>query len=128
MITASSFEEFKNQFSTLLKDEYYSKTESVVYIWKVEKPIPRLIGESNILYIGRTKNSFSSRYSTKKAMEIELGYYESVYQHVIQTYGSISIEIRSVSDTKLAETIALHEYFNCHRELPPMNRSMPKLN
>ncbi|WP_105199953.1 hypothetical protein [Pseudoalteromonas sp. T1lg10] len=86
MINAKSVVEFREQLTDLFKKDQFSKLSSIVYIWKVERAIPRLIGESVILYIGRTKNSFSSRYRQKKAIDIELAYFESVYRHAILKY------------------------------------------
>ena len=127
MITATSVEEFKEQLSLLFKQEEFASLNNIVYIWKVDNAIPRLIGESEILYIGRTKNTFSSRYRQKKAFDIELAYFESVYRHVISKYGQITIELKVCSDTKVEEASLLHAYFKKHCELPPMNRAMPKL-
>jgi len=127
MINATTLDDFKTQFTTLLKEDPYSTTRNIVYIWKVEKPIPRLISESNILYIGRTKNTFKSRYSTTTAMQIELEYFETVYKSAIKKYGNISIEIHPVDNTISAEKDALHNYFRQHSELPPLNRAMPRL-
>lgn len=127
MITAKSAEEFREQLSQLFKQDEFSNLNNIVYLWKVENAIPRLIGESDILYIGRTKNTFSSRYRQKKAIDIELAYFESVYRHVISKYGQITIKIKVCSDTKVEEAVLLHAYFKKHSELPPMNRSMPRL-
>ena len=80
MIKAKTREEFQQQLNLLFKCDDYSRQKNIVYIWKVERAIPRLMGESKILYIGRTKGSFASRYKQKKAMEIELDYFESVVE------------------------------------------------
>ena len=128
MITAKSVEEFKEQLSLLFKQDEFANLNNIVYAWKVEKAIPRLMGESNILYIGRTKNTFSTRCKQKKAIDIELAYFDSVYRHVISKYGQITIELKICSDTRAEEAELLHAYFRKHSELPPMSRAMPAIH
>ena len=86
-------QDFESQLRELFKLENFSKVNGIVYKWKSERPIPRLNGKSNVLYIGRTKHSFASRYSQRKVMAIELTYFETVYSHLIKRYRKLSIEV-----------------------------------
>jgi len=51
-------EEFRLAFSSKESDEH----KGIVYFFLSEKPIPRVLGESRILYIGKTNTSLRTRY------------------------------------------------------------------
>lgn len=100
------------------------KTE-VVYIWRAANPIPRLKGASDIIYIGKTKNTIYSRhygYAEKEANE----YNKARYDYILEHYGTISIYVCHFSefgkDLTAAEQNLLDSYFNHHLEYPPLNR------
>ena len=99
--------------------------EGIVYFFKTKKPIERVRGESNIIYIGKSDGSFSSRYYPSKAFNLEMTFFDKFYKHVIELYGSISIEITQVEETKYSEWEALSDYFAKHLEYPPLNRAIP---
>jgi len=125
-ISATTIDEFKEQFSKFLNQEPSKNLTKIVYFWRVEKPISRVMGESNILYIGQTNSTFTKRYSGSKAYEIETLFFTNFYRHVINKYGSISIEIIQTDVPKVAECEALNEYYKNHLERPPLNRSIPQ--
>lgn len=100
---------------------------SIVYIFRSEKPIPRLKGESDILYIGQTKGTIQQRY---------LGYCSHLtstkanclkYSHVIENFGPIRIAVapyqRFGKTLREAEGQLLWWYFQNHCEYPPFNYS-----
>lgn len=125
-ILATNVEDFEKQLKSILKSN--SKDEGIIYIWKTEKKIPRVCGESDILYIGKTTQSLNGRYNNAKLLKIEKDYFKNVYKHVIERYGAISIEVEKFEDmTKLdnEEFTKLNNYYKTHKELPPINRSMP---
>lgn len=124
-ITAKTTEEFRDQFKCFLQQEECKKTTSIVYFWMVENPIPRILGENRILYIGRTSRSLNKRYSGGKAFEIEVKYFEQIYKRVIETYGSISIDAIATENPKSKEWEELNAYYCNHLEHPPLNRSIP---
>jgi hypothetical protein len=124
-ITAVTRDEFIDQFKMFLKQSECASIQNIVYFWKSETPVPRVIGESNILYIGQTSKSLNIRYGCKKDLDSEAYYFENVYQHVIQKYGSIFMEIRAVDNPKYSEWEELNNYYSAHREFPPLNRAFP---
>lgn len=117
--------EFETQLKRILESN--STDKGIIYIWKTESNIPRVCGESDILYIGKTTQSLRERYIKGKSLNIENEYFENVYKYVIEKYGAISIDVEKVDNTELAqkEYDKLSEYYEKHKELPPLNRSMP---
>ncbi|WNC67538.1 hypothetical protein RI845_13550 [Thalassotalea nanhaiensis] len=126
-ITATTKEEFSVQFRNYLNQDKSRNLCNIVYKWKVENNIPRMKGESNILYIGQTKRSLYDRYSDKRSFNIELTYFEQFYKYAIQEYGSLFIEILAVDDVKLEEHRELDHYRSMHFEYPPLNRAIPRM-
>lgn len=124
-LSAANRDEYSEQFESLLKSEPYKSTERIVYFFKVAKPIARVLGESNIIYIGRSDGSFSSRYYPSKAFNLEMMFFDKFYKRAIELYGPISIEITQVENTQKSEWKALSEYYIRHLEYPPRNRAIP---
>lgn len=122
-ITASTEEEFREQFRCVL--EVAESISNIVYFWRSEKPIPRVIGDSNILYIGQTSRSLNGRYGSKKDFEIEVAYFNRFYSYIIKEYGAVFLEIKAVDNPKFAEWEQLSEYYLKHLEYPPLNRAVP---
>lgn len=127
-ITAQTIDEFKEQFTTILNSEEAKSIKNVIYFFRSEKPIPRVNGENNILYIGKTKNTLQSRYLPSKSFDIECLVFEKFYSYVIKQYGGISIEIRQTNDNKKEECDELQKYRTQHLEYPPLNRSIPNVS
>lgn len=119
---------FETQFIELLKST--SKDKGIIYIWKTEKKIPRVCGASDILYIGKTKQSLNDRYNNAKSLDIEKDYFKNVYKHVIEKYGAISIDVIVVNldELKVQEAEKINDYYESHKELPPLNRNKPISN
>jgi hypothetical protein len=121
----------QSDFENMYNSELSKKSKNIVYFWQCEKPIPRVNGSSNIMYIGQTKQSFKNRYfqyakkqATTKANKLK-------YQTILKTYGSITISICDFSifgDTLLkAEGQLLWWYFQNHCEYPPLNYTKTKI-
>lgn len=107
------------------------KAINIIYFFLSEKPVPRLLGESRILYIGQTRTSFKARYlphaeiqATSKANSLKFG-------TIIEKYGPISIaccDYREFGDSLLgAEGQFLWWYFQNHCEYPPLNYTKTKI-
>lgn len=124
-ITARTRDEFEIQFKELLSS-INSEEERIVYFWRVEKAIPRVIGKSDILYIGQSQYSFSRRYGARDVIKIECEYFDRFYKSVIEEYGAIRIETTLVSDPQKSEYEQLEKYFQEHKEYPPVNRVIPR--
>lgn len=115
-ISSKNKEEFINQYRKAL--EQTKGTFGVVYIFRSECKIPRLKGNNNILYIGETKQDVWNRYT----VENDTNAYWHVYSHVLDNYGFITIDVYVTSDHKSTEKTFLNQYFQSHKELPPINR------
>lgn len=124
-ITAVNTDEFREQFRLVLQQSEFTSIRGVVYFWKSERPIPRVIGESNILYIGQTHRTLSDRHGGKRDFEIEVAYFNRFYSHIIDRYGSLTMEFKAVDSPKYAEWEELKAYYEDHLEYPPLNRAVP---
>ena len=124
-ITAKTSDEFKIQFKQLLESPMYSKDIGIIYYLTTSNPIPRVLGESSIIYIGKSEKSYKSRYSNSKSFNIEVSYFENIYKKIIEVYGPITVEIKKVENPKHEEWRALENYYRTHLEHPPTNRSIP---
>ncbi|WP_417546031.1 hypothetical protein [Marinobacter sp.] len=102
-----------------------SKAKGIIYFFLSSMPVPRLHGESRILYIGQTKNDFRSRYlrhaklhATSKANSLKFG-------AILREYGPIEVAVcdyRRFGETLIkAEGQFLWWYFQNHCEYPPIN-------
>ena len=124
-ITATTSEEFSAQFEELLKLESSKRHKNIVYFWKVEKPMPRLYGESNIIYIGQTSRSLQGRYLMSKDFNYEVSMFDHFYKHAIKKYGALFIECKASDNPPHAEWKELRKYYGEHYEYPPRNRAIP---
>lgn len=110
-------EEFISQYRAILAET--RGKEQIVYVFHARDPMPRLKGESKILYIGRAKYDLWSRYYVAKDTEE----FWDVYRHVVENFGPIKIDVYQTSEYENLEKEALKCYWKEHLELPPMNRS-----
>jgi len=124
-ITAVNSEEFREQFRLVLQQSEFISVRGVVYFWKSDAPIPRVIGESNILYIGQTSRTLNDRHGGKRDFDIEVAYFNRFYRHVIKKYGPLTMEFKPSDSPKRAEWEELKAYYEAHLEYPPLNRSVP---
>ena len=124
-ITATTSAEFREQFLSLLKLPSAATVRNIVYFYRVESGIPRVLDQSNILYIGQSKRTLFERYAAKRDFDIEVAYFNRFYRHVIRQYGALTIDIQPKSDPRYAEWEALAAYYNKHLEYPPLNRAIP---
>lgn len=115
-INSDNKDQFKRQYVSSLEET--KGTNGVVYIFRSENVIPRLKGHSNVLYIGETKYDVWNRYN----VESDVNNYWHVYQHIVQNYGQLFIDVYKSSDHKATEKRFLFQYFQEHKELPPINR------
>ena len=121
--------EFENQFRDLFSSSEARHAKGVVYAWVTQKPIPRLRGESNIVYIGRTEQTLSDR-QRKYAKRENSDYNWARYEFIIPQFGAITVmyaDAAAIAKTsekepeKAAEAALLNLYFKDHLEYPPLN-------
>ena len=116
-LNEKSPEAFKVQLRKLLDET--KKPEGIVYVWRTEKGIPRLRGESPIIYIGKAKYSLYMRYISQ--IERETTNYWKRYQHIMSNFGPISIDIYETTNIKMTENTFLFQYQEKYFERPPLN-------
>jgi len=112
--------EFVEQFRKIFNQDLAQSTVKVVYIWYTEKPIPRLSGQSNIIYIGKTNQSLSLRH-TKYAQVEGRDLNWKRYENIIKNFGPIRVSYAECDNPLQYEKSFLVKYFKCHLELPPLN-------
>lgn len=104
--------------------------KNIVYVWRTQQKFQRFHGESDVLYIGQTKQSFYSRYK-EHSKSILTAANSLKYRHAIETYGGIRISVCSFekfgATLKEAEGQLLWWYFQNHYEYPPINYTKTKI-
>ncbi|CAA2105867.1 hypothetical protein VVAX_03466 [Variovorax paradoxus] len=102
------------------------RRKGVVYLFRSEREVPRLVGSSDILYIGQTKNSFQRRYQQWAAHHATIKRNE----HTLAGYGPIRLstcDYRVFGESLLAaENQLLWWYYANHFEYPPFNYTRAK--
>jgi hypothetical protein len=103
-----------------------ARMNNVVYLFRAERKVPRLVGESDILYIGQTKTTFERRYKPWAALLATLKRNE----HALKVYGPITLaacDFRVFGQSLLAaENQLLWWYYANHFEYPPFNYTRAK--
>lgn len=125
LVSATTEEEFRDQFMQILKRPECTDHQGVVYWWRSERGIARVVGESDLLYVGQTKRSMYGRYAGKRDFNIEVAYFNRFYKTVIELYGPMTLEVKKVDNPKYSEWEKLTQYYQNHLEYPPLNRSIP---
>lgn len=120
-ITNFSEESFRQAYESVCA----SKHKNIVYVLRSEKKVSRLMGESDILYIGQTKHSFKKRYAPYAELHTNSKANSLKFKHILDTYGEISIAVSDFSKfgatLQEAEGQLLWWYFQNHCEYPPIN-------
>ncbi|WP_447928642.1 hypothetical protein [Vreelandella sp. EE27] len=102
-----------------------SRTKGIVYVFLSAQPIPRLMGESRVIYIGQTKRSFRKRYLQHSKLHASSKANKLKFEAIVSNYGPITIAISSFekfgSSLLEAEGQLLWWYFQNHAEYPPIN-------
>jgi hypothetical protein len=114
-IEAKEIEKFIVQYRSAIAET--KGVTGVVYILKTERPIPRIKGASEVLYIGETKHDVWSRYYAEE----DANDFWSVYSHSLENYGAIYLDVYQTSNNKVTEKKFLQQYYQTYLELPPIN-------
>lgn len=113
-------EKFALQFAQIFQQPDAKATANIVYAWSTQKPIPRLRGISNVVYIGQTSQTLFKRHARYARIEsAHLNWLR--YEHIISEFGPIVITYAECSAPLKIEKTMLEEYFRLHLELPPLN-------
>lgn len=103
-----------------------ARQKNVVYLFRAERKVNRLVGASDILYIGQTKSSFQRRYAQWAAKISGL----KRNSHAHELYGPVRLlacDYRLFGESLLAaENQLLWWYYANHFEYPPFNYTRAK--
>ena len=110
----------------LLDTEPARQHRGIVYLWLTERPIPRLKGESRIIYIGKTKAKLRERHRRYADVEASDQNWPN-YEYIIRQFGPITFRIahhsKFAETPKEAEKQLFKKYGELHLETPPINRT-----
>ena len=111
------------EFRQVFSSQEAKDAKNVLYVFVCEKKIPRVKSESNIVYIGQTKQTLCKRYM-KHAEAFCSGENSPLYSYIIAHYGGIKIAYKpfgTAKSLKQAETELLSDYYKRYKEYPPRN-------
>jgi len=118
-------------FKRVYGDKAASEEMGILYIYRTEKPIPRLKGESDIVYIGQTKGTLKQRYFVHSGKLANSRANRLKFEHILSQYGPIRITVAPFSkfgaSLEKAEGQLLWWYFQNHCEYPPVNYTQTKV-
>lgn len=112
--------QYLSQFKQMFGSEMAKKASGVVYVFVCDKKIPRVKGESEVVYIGQTKQNLCDRWMMYAEVLCEENNW-SFFSYIIEHYGTIGIAYLRVEERKKAETDLLNDYYKHHKEYPPHN-------
>lgn len=118
-------------FRRVYGDDAANVEKGIVYVLRTDKPIPRLKGESDVVYIGQTKGTFRRRYLQWAKLHATSTANRMKFGHIVEHYGPIRIAVSSFalfgSSLLQAEGQLLWWYFQNHCEYPPVNYTKTKV-
>jgi len=126
----------KSAFEKVYGSEEAAKAKGIIYFLLSSKPVPRLLGESRILYIGQTKTSFKSRYFRYASLHATSNANSLKFFEIIKNYGPIEIAFcdhKKFGNTESGNSLLQAEgqflwwYFQNHCEYPPINYTKTKV-
>ena len=123
-----------SDFNEVFHSEESRKAKNVIYIWRSKNKIPRLKGESNIVYIGQTSKSLFKRHGSS-SVKANSKANKQKYNDIVKIYGGITVSYIELSDLYKgasasllrAEGQLLWWYFQNHSEYPPVNYTKTKV-
>ncbi|OBT30678.1 hypothetical protein [Vibrio splendidus] len=113
--------ELESEFKELLGSSEASNAKSVIYFFRSIKPVPRLRGESDILYIGKTKQSIKGRYF-QYARHLATGSSGCFYRYIINNFGGLRLGYIVVDNPNEMEKYYFKEYRSTYLENPPKSK------
>lgn len=137
-VTLDQFKVLSNQihiideaaFKHVFGSEDAGLKKNILYILRTQKPISRLKGESDVLYIGQTKGTLKQRYLIHSGKLANSKANRMKFEHTISQYGPIRVTFAPFNQfgatLKDAEGQLLWWYFQNHCEYPPINYTQTK--
>ena len=117
----SDIQDFEEAYFRLINEEAALKSKNIIYLFKTLKEVPRMRGQSDIVYIGKTKTSFRNRYWPIRKNEIKD--FGDRYKYLIEHFDGLYIEFIEAAelDVDFLESVFLYEYRKKYLEYPPLN-------
>ena len=85
-------ENLVDEFKELLGSDEAKQDKKIVYFFKSQQPIPRVKGQSDILYIGKTVQTLNKRYF-KYAEKLASNRSGNFYKYIINNFGGFLLAI-----------------------------------
>lgn len=117
----TDYRDLEEEFRELFDSAEARSAIGVTYIFRSILPIPRIRGYSDILYIGKTKQSLRNRYF-RYSETLALGENKRFYQHIIDNFGGIRLGYFIADDPRALEVSLFNEYRSIHLENPPKSK------
>ncbi len=108
------------EFKELFKSPE-AKVKSVVYFILSDKPIPRVKGESRILYIGQTVQSINKRYY-RYSEHLASNSTGEFYEYIIKNFGGITMGYINSDNPRKTEKEYFKKYFKTYLDYPPKSK------
>lgn len=109
------------EFQALFSSDSARCARGVVYFFLSERPVPRVKGESRVLYIGKTNSSLYKRYF-RYAMRLASGRSGRFYAHIVDRFGPIRIGYLESASPDQLEREFFNKYAMEHLEYPPKSK------
>jgi CRISPR/Cas system-associated protein Cas5 (RAMP superfamily) len=119
--TIRTTDDLTNEFKELFNSPEAKEGKSIVYFFMSEKPISRVCGQSNILYIGKTKNTIRTRYF-QHSENLASKKNGTFYKHIIENYGGLKMGYVLTETPRETENKFFNEYYKTHLEYPPKSK------
>jgi hypothetical protein len=109
------------KFQAVFSSDSAKSAKGVVYFFLSERPVPRVKGESRILYIGKTNGSLHKRYF-RYAGKLAAGRSGEFYGHIVGRFGPIRIGYLESATPDQLEREFFKKYVREHLEYPPKSK------
>ena len=119
--TITDTNDLEGAFRELLSSPEASNVKGIVYFFRSVQPVPRLRGESDILYIGKTTQTIKARYF-QYAKHLASGSNGSFYRYIIDNYGGLRLGYIPVDNPKEMEKSYFKTYRSTYLENPPKSK------
>jgi len=120
-INSTSGLDLATQFHAVFGSAAARQAKNVVYFFVAELPVPRMLGSSRVLYIGKTEGSLHQRYF-RYAKHLATNRSGRFYQHVIKNFGAIRIAYVNSTAPGVDERTYFKRYIETHLEYPPKSK------
>jgi len=98
-----------------------ARVQGIVYFFMSKEPIPRVLGKSNVLYIGKTKQTIRQRY-LQYSNHLATGQNKLFYKHIIEHYGGLRMGYICADEPREKENKLFKEYYETYLEFPPKSK------